>query len=382
MENIVFYIAIFLLIAECIVVITCIIIPLHLSKKNILILFNAIIISFASFAFFAEPGWSTDLASHYESINGLRSGYLVNQGDEVLLIWRAILKFVSMTQNNGWLPFVCIILWGGFISRILKKYLYNCIEYKTRNIMIYFIVLFSGCSIYYLLSGIRCALVCSIIAYAHYILRNEKRITYYLFVIVACMIHIFGGLLFILIEIYERYIKGKKSNNLYKVLVLLLLIAGITCSPWGVSILKGTPIPYINLIVIKWEGYMEYSRTEGSVENQLRFIWLLFFVIMGIWTAIKNRGRISFFYWIVFATLALSPLNIFFERMSYFVGICAVGMVNETYFTIDRNRKIIYTVVLFSVSAIFLFYMLYTMFAHVQFAGHSYHAFWKQLIEF
>ncbi len=349
--------------------------PIKTSQKSILNIFRILIISLAVFSYFAEPGPSTDLYRHYIRIANFNQ---YSNENKVLVVWNFMIWIVGKTGHNGLLPSGCILIWGYLVGQILKDYLSKN-KYTPCAVFLYFISLFSGCGIYYMISGIRNTLVTAIIAYAYYILRGKKNMTYYFFIAVSSFIHISALLLFIIIEVYERLIKENQKLSVLKTLVFAFSVTFLLNSDLMIRIINLIPGSYGRFLFDKWNSYTQYNNMD-AVQNLFRMFWVAFFVIFTVIKLIKYR-KIEFFDWLTLVTISLSPMTIFFERLPYMMGICSLTAVDQIFLNYKGIGKFILHITLYLVSCLLLFVLVYMMFAHVKFNGNSYHEFLAAIVD-
>ncbi len=350
-------------------------VPVKISKKGILNFFSILILSLAVFSFFAEPSVSTDLYRHYIWMDNFED-YI--KGNRALVIWNFMMWVVIQTGSNGFLPAGCIIIWGYLIKKIIGNYLSEN-EYSAQAVFLYFMSLFSGCALYYIISGIRSTLVSAVVAYAYYILRTNSKTRYYLLIIFASLIHVFALVLFLIIEVYERFIKGNSRTAILKVILVVFAVTLLINSSLTINFLQLIPGSYGSLLVSRWNLYLQYVDRD-TLENSFRFFYVAFFLIITIINIIKNR-KIKFFDWLIIVAICASPMMIFFERMPYFIGICSLTSINESFINFNGVKRIVFQIALYFIAFMFLFFFVYTLFAHVNFNGHSYYEFWRGLVK-
>lgn len=379
LTDFIYNLSILVMILALIMVIMGVLLPIRYGRITIMVLFYSIIIAISIFAFFAEPGKSSDLAIFYESISGIKYGYIVNQGDEALIVWKIILKIIALTDNYGYLPFLFIIMWGILVGKILNHYMLKNM-YQTKTIMLYFIALFSGCSMYYMISGIRNTFVCALVFFGYYFYYQKKKSIYYFIVVVASLIHIFAIILFLLIEIFERMIKRNENNKLVKLLIVVLVISLLIRTDIPFYIFETIPGGYGDLLENKWQDYVVYSKIL-SPEKMIQFIWMGYLLYFSIKNFI-TRSKVMLADWLIVIAFALSPMIIFFERMIYFIGIASLPIINEAYYKINKRYRYLYVCASFVVFATYFLFTMYSMFAHIRFNGNDYHSFWKGLFFF
>lgn len=350
------------------------IIPVRISKRGILNIFKILIVSLSAFSFFAEPKPSTDLYRYYVWLEGLNEYVSRNR---VLVVWNFIMRTVKLTGNHGFLPAGCVMLWGYMVFKFLKEYL-NKNEYSSQAVFLYFISLFSGCGLYYIISGLRSTLIAAIIAYAYYVVRGKNKPAYYLLIAASAFIHIFALMLFMIIEVYEKFIKVSDRTAIFKMLLAVLIISFFINSDVTVRLFRLIPGEYGNLLALKWNAYIHYDNMY-SMENSFRIFYIGFFVVFTFIKLIRER-KIDFFDWLILVMAAASPMVIFFERLPYLMGICSLTAINDFIVNSKAVGRFIYKISLYIISCLFLFFFVYTMFAHINFNGHSYYEFWHSIV--
>lgn len=372
-HNIIYDISLVGLVICTVIIFVFALIPVKVSVKGILGIFKTLIISLAVFSFFAEPNPSTDLYRHYLSVdNG------VNSVNSTLLVWRLILWIVSLTHQHGILPAMTVLIWGFLIYKILSEYIENN-KFSTQAVFLYFISLFSGCALFYIITGIRSTLVSAIIAYAYFFARNKNKLLYYALVVVASLIHTIGGLLFIIIEVYEGFIKKSNRTAILKVLVIFSAVIFFLNSDLTVKIIQYIPGSYGSLLVSKWLLYTQYTDRD-TLENSFRFLYVGVFAVISSIKIIKYK-KIDFFDWLVMITVCSVPMMIFFERLPYFIGIVSLKPINDILTNSKQSSRIIYHIVLFFICSLNIYFFVYTLFAHVNFNGHSYYILFRRTLD-
>ncbi len=363
-----FYIAVILLIIIIISYIFCLLFPVKLKPKYILGLWYIFIISFAIFCYYAEPSKSDDLYRHYANIDRIRNGREYNT---YLLGVRIIFLLVSKLPENGWLPCLTILSWGYFISEIIKDYLYHN-KYKTKAVLIYFLVLLGGCNIFYLVSGIRCALVSSIWAYAYIIfyLKGKKR-EFYIWEVLGASIHYIGIVFIILHIIYTFFIENKKRNNWLKYMIFLLLGALVTnLLPFLSGSLAYFTSDNSSVFNQKVNMYLSY---EGMVffENFLKVLAMIIIFLCCIKIRNRKDAVIHIEIYFLLTILATSSMVIFVERIPYLVSIMALPIIDKTVNDLAASKRKLFYILSGSLYMLQFVYACHRMFSHIEFNGYN-----------
>lgn len=374
--NTIYYISVTLLIVSCLTVIVFAIFPIKMKTRYSMMLFNIIVIALAAFSFFAEPSFSTDAYFYYEKIDIYRNSEILDLGTDALPVWRLILKAVSLTNYNGFLPASCVLIWGVCVGSVIKDYLKKH-ESRSQAIMLYYLALFGGCSIYMMISGLRNTLVCAIVFCAYYFFYSHRKFKYYSMVLLSILIHPFAFIIFAIIELYERVIKNLSRSKMIFAVCIVVLIGVLSATNLPGVIFSWIPGHYGQLLSGKWQSYQEYNGAMSIIEL-IRWGWVLYFMVLLV-VDIRKQQKLSFFSWIVFLTCALSPLQIVFERFPYLIGISSFELINKNHQSLAWNSRILYSIISFVVFFILFFYFLYSMMAHIEFNGHNYHDVWNSL---
>lgn len=364
-----FYFSVVVLIMWIIIYAFLYFIPVALSKKIISISWWILIFMLALFSFYAEPSISDDLYRHYHGIDAIRNGQNETHGvfGFYLMQW-----IVAQTPYNGLLPSVNILVWGWLVYKILMNYIEQN-KYSSASVKIYILALFGGCNIFYLVSGIRCALVSAIWVFAYELFYKKGRIKqYYILSLFAMSIHYITILYMILLIVYNFINKNKlKQGQRYIIILLIGIMISITYK-LGLQALGsiGFTNEYMKNLVLKATGYLSY---EGlmPVETILRYIFIIMLLFINIILLINNDFKNNFIFFLLTCSFALSGVPIFFERMAYVSGIISIYTINA----LASNRSIKYRRgILFIFGVVCLVQVLYaihSMNSHIMFNGYD-----------
>ena len=353
-----------------------IVFPIRMKRNKLIFLWYYFMVSLAVFSFFSEPSVSDDLYQHYVRIDLFRLGE-DSYSDSPLLMWKLITFLVSRTRNNGWLPFFSVLIFGVLVGSVVNDYLKKEDKYVTRQFIIYYFAVLGGCPVFYIISGVRNALVFAIWVYTYYFY-YKKKIVYYAVCIISSLIHPVILLVAFIALVHEKFISKNRNYLLTRVLVPCIVIFVAFRFSFIQNVLQGSSISYLRLIGSKLRSYSEYTASVGNTENTIRWIIMIYCLFMSALVIWKTK-RIGFFQFVVIITVSFSSIIILFERLSYLVGLCSVYGITECSKMIrSRYMRTLFYWVSFAVFSFQLLFSFYAMFAHIEFNGHSFHQFWTQ----
>ncbi len=354
-------------------------IPIHLKQKDVMLLWYIFILALATFAFYAEPSITDDLTNHYRTIRYFREGSITIFYSP-LIIWNSMLWLVSRTQNNGWLPFASVLVWGIFVGKTLNLYLKSH-TYKTRTILMYFVAALGSCSVFYIISGVRNTMVVAIWAYAYYAWYDHNKRKYYMICLVTAAIHIVVLLLVLLCWLYEYIVRKGKQISFIKMLIPVFLIGLFLNSTFLDTLTQYTSSAYFNLIFSKFLSYKEeYTFNERWIlENQIKLIVLFVIFVCELYLYFKKKKKMEFNLFMILCTIALSSMPIFFERMIYVISVLSFSSLNETLNEWKPWQRTFLSCVIMAIFAGQLFFSFYAMFSHISFNGTLYRETMRQI---
>lgn len=345
--------------------------PVRISAKGICLWWFLFVSSLAIFVWYAEPSVSDDLYRHYENINQIRNHGETIFNSSPLLVWRLMLWLVSLTDSNGWLPSMAVLIWGYAIGKITYDYI-KTHTYSTRIIFIYFIGLLGSCSVFYLVSGVRCATSMAIWAYAYYFYYNDSKKKFYIVSLVSMGLHLLPLFMLFLSFIYERIIRSTKKYVLLKTIIFVFLISLLVRSVVVPQLLQAMSTPYVALVAQKWFDYMDRGIEDTViVETRIKIFFLIVVLLIGL---ARKKIKIDFVSFIAITALSLIPMAILMERLPYFIGIYLLPTLNEWYMERYKYTPVIMIIVI----GVFVFqsaFAVHEMFAHIAFGGYYLHAY-------
>lgn len=325
--------------------------------------------AFAVFVFYAEPSYTTDLYRHYYTINSFRNG-TGNLFENPLILFRLACLLISQTNNNGWLPCISVLLWGFFTGKILRHYISNTF-YKTKAVLLYYLMVLGGCSVLYIVSGIRNTLVFAICCYAFYFYHEQHRRKFYIISLISCGIHVSGVVFIILTILYDCLFKGKDIRKFFRIILGILLIGIGFKTNLYIAILRGLPISYAEFLVSKLQLYQEYSGGM-ALENMMRIVVVITMAFLLFGLRKENNPLIDFEIFLVCITIAMYPFAILFERLFYAVSIMAFPVLNQWTLRTKGWKRSAFIGCMTLLLGFQLFYAFYSLFAHIRFNGTDY----------
>ncbi len=334
-----------------------------------------IIVTLAIFTYYAEPNESEDLYRYYIILDNFRNGassISINNVQYIPLIPQLIFSFSSLFDNNGILPSLSIILWGYFTGSVLLD-LYKNNKIKLQSYLICLFFLLGNGSVYYIISAIRYTLAFAIWAYGYYFFyKNNKNKPFWLFSIIALLIHKSIFLLIAITIIYNIFIKKCSSSIVWvRTLICLLLF----------FIIFNTTIPaiffnfiFLDFIGNSFLGYQNYPMSF-NIGNLLRFLILLILLSIELLSLRnKNRNRISLSFFILMVTFVSISMPIFYERLLGLLAIIELPtLINfYNYKLPNTQQRLIFACLLLPLLGLNLFYNIYGLFSHFCFNGEFY----------
>lgn len=307
----------------------CFLFPIHLTKKQIIVLWMIYIFSLAIIGYHIKPSYDMDLYKLFAEIDGFRAG-TKKIFDSPLFITNILFWIVSKTYNNGWLVFLAVIIWGLCIKGILNYYL-NETECSLQAVVLYFLAANGGCFIIHLLSGIRCSLAVSIWCYAYFKWYKNKKKFYFCVASMTVFIHTIGIILIGLTILFYVLLR-KKSIGAYFITFLSVLFCGyllntVQENDW----LSSFNISYFNLLAEKLKAYAirgyEFQQMRELLLRVFGSIYLFMCVAFLHFKRNTKYEIVGFFILVMFAGFNMSIL---FERMPYALGILALPIINES----------------------------------------------------
>lgn len=358
-----------------VIVVILIFFPIKLNINQLNFLWFTFIISLAIFSFFAEPIVGADLWSHYYDIDCMRDGIKNIKGTSPLFVWTLWEYIVSLTSNNGWLPFSAVLIFGYLIAKVVNDYLRKN-KYSSQQVIIYYLAVLGSCYVYYIVSGIRNAVAFALWMYFYYFFYKKKRGIYYLACIFILFLHLSPIIIILINFIYERFLKDKKHS----IRNMLIIYLGVLCL-FNLSfiprILSNSSISFLNLIGSKWLIYLDYNISRISMYNLVRLIGMIYMLALSVYLIYKKR-KLELFDCFIFFTFIFNSIIILFERVSYMVGICSFYSIIQCGNLLNaRWKKNLFYI---TSGMIFLFQVLfsfYAMFPAINFNGHSYYEVWR-----
>lgn len=356
------------------------IVPIRVKSNGIIMLWYVFILALAVFAFYAEPSVSDDLFRHYNIIQQFRDG-TTSIFRSPLIVWNIILWLISLTANNGWLPFATVLIWGILVGEIVKSYL-KTNQYRTRSIIIYFVSALGGCSVFYIISGIRNALVVAIWAYAYFChYQNKRKYFYYALCLIIFGMHTVTLLLIGLNLLYEYAVRKVKTKSIAMMIAPVFLIGLALNSNFLEAIAGIISSPYLNLIVSKFTVYREQYliADRWMIENQIKLVALIVLLCFELYLYRKKHEKLSFNLFLIFCTLAMSSMPIFFERLFYLISVLSFSTINGMTEELTRWKRTFVSYIAMAVFSGQLFFAFYEMFAHISFNGIYYRDMMRQI---
>lgn len=355
------------------------IIPIHLKPRDIMVLWYVFIVALAVFAFYAEPSFSDDLSDHYRNIRYFREG-TINIFYSPLVLWNTLLWLVSLTKYDGLLPFASVLIWGIFIGKTLTLYLQRH-AYKTRTMLIYFVAALGSCSVFYIISGVRNAMVVAIWVYAYYFWYEQNRKKYYMLCLAVVAIHVIALLLIILCWLYEYIVRKGKQMSFAKMLIPVFVIGLLLNSTFLEALMRFLPSAYFSLVSSKFSSYKEeYSFNERWIlENQIKLLVLFVIFVCELYLYFKKKKKMEYNLFLILCTIALSSMPIFFERMIYIISVLSFSSLNETLNEWKPWQRTFLSCVIMAIFAGQLFFSFYAMFSHISFNGTLYRETMRQI---
>jgi len=342
--------------------------PCKVSIKNLTALWLVFIISLAVISFYSEPGGSDDLFRHYYNISRYRSGRSFQASG--VIGFEAILWIISRTPSNGWLPFFSVLAFGLLIKKLAYDYAKQEDEfYRANAVALYFIAALGGCTVFYLISGIRTSLICAIWVYNYHFYYYSKKSKYYIIQILSCTIHAIGFLLLLITIVYDS-ISNCKSKRVRVIIFAfcLLIISASSYTTLFVPILKATGINYLQYIASKWNAYR--SNMQVAMELNIRVKTITYLALFAC-ANLRNRkkdnenGLMSFLILIAFA---VGGIPVLFDRLGYAIGILSYHGLYDTTIRARGGKGTFRTgVALLLIAQLLIGY--YELFAHISFNG-------------
>lgn len=348
---------------------------IKVSFKFVKFFWYLLIISFTIFVYFAVPEESEDLYRYYIVLDYFRKGQasIDIYNYNIPLIAQFIFSFSSIFDSNGILPSLSTILWSYFAGSILLD-LYKNNKIKLQSFLICLIFLLGNGSVFYIISAIRYTLAYAIWAYGYYffLYKNNKNKLFWLFTIIALLIHKSVLLLIPITIIYNLIIKKCSSFKIWIRISLSIFIFFIIFN-------TSLPAMFFNLIFLDIVGnnflaYQNYTLTIGK-ENIIRFFILLILVCLELLSCKKNNCyKISLPFFILMISFVSISMPIFYERL---IGLLAIielpTLVNfYNYKLSNTKQRIIYVCLLLPILWLSLFYSVYHLFSHFTFNGEFY----------
>ncbi|MCM1262985.1 MAG: EpsG family protein [Butyrivibrio sp.] len=248
MSKMLFYCAIGICIIFLCQVAIGLILPIRCRNNTIKVTWIIFIVALSIIAFWAEPSVSDDLYKHYKQIDDVCAG----RDHSGMVVWRILLYGIGKTGEKGFLPALTVLIFGASIYCLISNRMKSN-KLSMRTFSIYIIILFGGCSIFIIISGIRNVLVFSIWILAYYKLYKEGHKTlYYLACISLCLIHY--SIIFVL-AVQGVYELVKKKNKSIKIVLLLIMGLAPSVIIWLGQVLAKYSNLYVQTLVGKVDGY-------------------------------------------------------------------------------------------------------------------------------
>lgn len=315
--------------------------PVRLTVKQATGVWMLFIFTLASLGFLVEPSPELDLYRMYIEIDEFRDGSR-KIFDSPLFAMNIIYWLVSHTNNNGWLVFGTVVVWGLCIREILKQYLRNN-TYNSKAVILYFFAANAGCFVVYLISGIRSTLTAAIWCYAYFIWYDRKQWIYYLLVLSSVFIHVFGLILLGLTFLYY-FLQRKKSMSAYLITFFIIMVIGyILNNSSSLPFLSSAGIRYVDFVLDKIRVYSirgyEFQQTREFLHRIMNGGFLLICLLH-----LHRKGEMKYeiFGFFILVMFAGYNMSILFERMPYVLGICTLPIINASVLTSKKIGKLVF----------------------------------------
>lgn len=337
-----FYVTTILLFLYLLFMLLCIIFPIKLSVRAVINFWWFGIILFAIFAFYLDPIDSWDLSRLYRTVDYFRYGN-AKITDDIFIVQNVLFWLVSKTGDNGWLVFIAILAWGGFVGGVIKQDIQSN-KYSTQAILIGFLSAYSAHYIIYLVSGIRSALVASMWVYAYFRWYKENKVMYYGIMITGGLIHLISPILMVLTFTYHLIRQKGKWWNYILVIVAVFIIGYVVNNNFGDFFLRFNN-DYMQMIGMKWNLYADY-KNELRGEGFFRVLTLFTYLVCVYYLHKKGKQEYDIVGFITLIAFAGNNMDILINRLPYAIGVAAVPMINETVMTEQYGRRKLWLIVI------------------------------------
>lgn len=343
---------------------------INVKGKAITIYWMVFVVSYAVFCFWAEPSVSDDLYRHYMLIDGLRQGNdLKGHFVDTMVLFKFILFIVSKTQNNGWLPFTTILVWGWLIYKTIKKYISKNV-FTTRAVMLYFMALIAAFCSFNLVSGIRNSLCVAIFIYSlYYNYLEGRKLRHYLILAFFSFIHLVMSFFFVLQLVYEL-INIMRKKGLRIMWIVLIVAAGIFSTGFIGRLFAGEP-GLLGTLSEKWALYHEWKR-ELTFELFVQWSGMIY-VLVSIFLIGKKLDEdeyiIRFSFFLILLSITTNVMPIIANRMLMPVAALSLPAFNNAYLNTRGKIRAIWMGTGFVILTLEAVYMMYAMFGFISFNG-------------
>lgn len=344
---------------------------IRVSYKAVRIWWAVFILALAFLGLYAEPSVSDDLYRHYENINRITHGTLSIKDTvrytEFIYFW-----LIGKTGIWGLLPFSAVLIYGIFIWKIVDLIVYDTGKGKGNYVLLYLFAVLAGCGIFYIVSGIRFSLAVAVWYYCYLKFYKNKKTLYYLFCISLLLLHTATGLFIILALIHNRLFRTVHGMILIKIGAFIFCVFLFVRLGLAEKILSFFNFGYGKEILSKYMLYKEKSgvRSVGDIRTYLLYVY--YFIMF--WAALCWYRREKYFGNLAitnsFLALFTCGFVIFFERMSYLLGVTSLPMLEYMYRgKVPLSEKRVFFFVSGFFFGIMAFHSFYVMLCHTQFNG-------------
>lgn len=349
-----------------------IIFHIRLSRRFIVRTFVFVIVVFAVFIFYIEPGVEEDLYRHYMNIERMRSNsYKLSERNKFLFVWRLILYVVSRTENNGWLPVIAVLALGYCVAALVNDYIKQY-HPGTGLILLYIIGVLGLIDLRLYVSGIRSFMVCVVWYYAYHFYYGNSKVKYYIILIVLTFIHPMVLIPAAGCLIYQSFLKNKSQGSILKLVAILCLILYMMQTSWLQGLLSRFNISFLANILDISASYND-REFDTSFAGWMGYIFCFAWFIICAFLCDYKQEKMSLYNAFVCMTLVLSFANgVFMQRLFPLLGVAMFPTIYKVYKKMKSSSKFIFyygTLFIFSYK---LLCGIYALLVNMKFNGQYY----------
>ena len=287
----------------------------------------------------------------------------------------AFLWLLTIIAKNNILPSVVFLITGLMIDKIYQEYnsqYKNNIAIKSRTLIVYYVMALSGLNIFYIVSGIRSALICSIFVWTYVKFYKTNRKWYYIISFLLGTVHIMSFMLLILVVVNEMIKKVEKEGRI--LVIFLIAFVGFRVGiqsgviAFLASILPGSLGNLVYMKVISY-GVVVNSQEILPLSLVINNVVIIFVLITSLYFTRKQDSLVFLLFFISIFGGLLETVEGRLVQATVLL-MMPVLQINDT--RMKRGVNYIYSIIIYFACLFSCFFSFYSLCAHTILNGVNY----------